>query len=69
MASSEVSSEASSSFDVDVDGESTIAGLDRTVEVAAADNSVAKAEVMPVGAVEGTIDSLRRGSSVLTTMV
>ena len=69
MASLEVSSEASLSFDVDVDGESTIAGLDRTVEVAAADRCAAKAEVMPVGEVEGTIDSLRRRSSVLTTMV
>ena len=63
------SSEVSSSFDVDVDGESTIAGLDRTVVVAAADNSVAKARIMHVGAAEGTIDSLRRRSSVLTTMV
>ena len=61
------SSEVPSSFDVD--GESTIVGLDRTFEVAAAHNSAVKVEVMPVGAAEGTIDSLGRRSSVLTTMV
>ena len=54
---------------MDVDGESTIAGLYRTFEVAAAHSSAAKVGVMPVGAVEGTIDSLGRRSSVLTTMV
>ena len=65
-----VSSEVSSSFNVDVDVvEVTIVGPDRRVVVAAAGKSVAKAGVMPVDAVEGTIDSLRRRSSVLTTMV
>ena len=64
------SSAAKSSFNVDVDVESTIAGPGRRVVVAAADKSVVKAGVMPVDAAVGIIiDSHLRRSSVRTTTV